>query len=84
MKPKLIAYSKGLTVIPFENVVACTEDPGSTGQLVVLVNTLIKDAGCTFIPPADSQEFVDQYNTYLATVETVTVKITDETPAGES
>lgn len=73
MKPKVIAYSKGLTVIPYENVKACTEDPGSTGQLVVLVDHPVADASCTFIAPGEAQSFVDGFNTYLAAVEGLTL-----------
>ena len=74
MKPKVIAYSKGLTVIPFENVIACTEDPSRSGQLVVLVNSSVPDVSCTIIPPEDALEFVDNYNLYLAAVEGITME----------
>jgi hypothetical protein len=69
MKPKVIAYSKGLTIIPFENVIACTEDPGRSGQLAVLVNSPVADVSCTMIAPEDANEFIELYNIYLAAVE---------------
>lgn len=74
MKPKIIAYSKGLTIIPFENVIACTEDPGCTGQIVVLVNSPVSDTGCHFVQPENAQEFVDGYNLYLSAVEGITLE----------
>lgn len=76
MKPKVIAYSKGLTVIPFENVIACTEDPSRSGQLVVLVNSSVPDVSCTIIQPEDALEFVDNYNLYLTAVEGITMSAT--------
>lgn len=74
MKPEIIAYSKGFTVIPFENVLALTEDPTVDGQLVVTLNCSGHSRLPTVtIPRQDAQDFVDKYLIYLKTVEGITM-----------
>lgn len=88
MKPKVIAYSKGLTVIPFENVLAVAEDPSVDGQIMVGLSNSSVHVGersrphTIVITPDNAQEFIDQYNTYLCTVEslTMTMKFIQEDP----
>lgn len=73
MKPKIIAWSKGLTVIPFENVLAVAEDGTTDGQLVVELNSPNKDGATVILGKDDAPLFVEQYNIYLATVEGLTM-----------
>jgi hypothetical protein len=83
IKPKIIAWSNGFTVIPFENVLSVQEDT-IEGQLVVYIDSKRIAADAMIIGKKHAQEFIDQYNTYLATVESLTVSIQlDDLPDGK-
>lgn len=69
-KPELIAYTKGLTVIPFEHVLSVEECFNVDGQLNVFLAGTVNKA---VITPQDAQDFVDKYNNYLAFVEVSTI-----------
>lgn len=64
--PELIAYSKDLTIIPYENVIACSEDSNVAGQLLISVkgtDPLI------YLEPDDAPGFIDGFNKYLTMYE---------------
>ena len=75
-----------MTIIPFENVLAVGEDPTCDGQLVVGLNTPLKESSKMIIPHGDVEAFLEQYNAYLMTVEslTLTVRLVQDDEAGES
>lgn len=70
MTPKIIAYSNGLTVIPFENVTAVSEDPSVTGQILVSISG---QKSMIYVNPENAKDFIERYNTYLCTVESLTM-----------
>lgn len=73
-KPEIIAFSKGLTVIPFENIIAVMEDDRVDGQLVVAFSTPGKIGPCEItLPREHTVEFIEKYNLYLAAVEGLTM-----------
>lgn len=69
-KPKIIAWTKGLTVIPFESIHAVDESHSSTGAICVFI-----DRKQILIPKADASQFIEQYNHYLAFVEESTISM---------
>lgn len=71
MKPKIIAWSKGFNVIPFENVLSVVESSTVDGQLEIEMTG--SKSKFINIPAADAQDFVDLYNIYLCTVESLTL-----------
>lgn len=81
MKPKVIAWSKGLTVIPFENVICVKEDFTVDGMLNVHVAAHSGASARALevsISSAEAVEFVDKYNIYLAAVEGLQMQVKDE------
>lgn len=84
LKPKIIAWSRGLQVIPFEHVVAVDEAGHITDGLLVMVDLKTSNPTGYVIKPKDAQDFIDQYNNYLAIVESITVSIQlDDVPDGK-
>lgn len=77
MKPKVIAWSNGLTVIPFENVLCVTESDDVDGQLIVSINNK-KSSGGLSIRKEDAILFIEQFNTYLAAVEGLQIQVQDD------
>lgn len=80
MKPKIIAWSKGLTIIPFENVICTKEDFNIDGALNVYVAAhtgASARAQEILIPSTEAEEFVGQYNTYLAAIEGLQIQVKD-------
>ena len=80
MKPKIIAWSKGLTVIPFENVICVKEDFTIDGALNVYVAAhtgASARAQEINISSAEAEDFVAQYNTYLAAIEGLQIVVKD-------
>lgn len=70
-KPELIAYTKGLTIIPFENV-KCASGDIINGKTKLFVFLDFKENEIILIDD-EADLFLEQYNTYLAFIEAATI-----------
>jgi hypothetical protein len=80
MKPKIIAWSNGLTIIPYENVIFVKEDFTVDGALNVYVSAHSGASGrCqeVMINSTDAIDFINHYNTYLAAIEGLQIQVKD-------
>lgn len=82
LKPEIIAWTNGFTVIPFENVLSVLEDDAVEGQLLVYLDSKRIPSNGIIIGRDHAQAFVDKYNLYLAAVEGITIESREIPGAG--
>jgi hypothetical protein len=82
LKPEIIAWTNGFTVIPFENVLSVIEDDTVEGQILVYLDSKRIPSNGVVIGRDNAQAFVDKYNLYLAAVEGITLDSKEIPEAG--